>query len=67
MHMVQTAGLALAADRANDDTRPRVVAMLYILHLCGMGISALIVGFLLGTLSGFINLVRVANRLNRDS
>lgn len=47
MHMVQTAGLALAADRATDDTRPRVVAMLYILYLCGMGISALIVGFLL--------------------
>ncbi|MES2550220.1 MAG: PucC family protein [Pseudomonadota bacterium] len=47
MHMVQTAGLALAADRATDDTRPRVVAMLYILYLVGMGISALIVGFLL--------------------
>jgi MFS transporter, BCD family, chlorophyll transporter len=47
MHMVQTAGLALAADRATDDTRPRVVAMLYILYLTGMGISALIVGFLL--------------------
>jgi BCD family chlorophyll transporter-like MFS transporter len=47
MHMVQTAGLALAADRATDDTRPRVVAMLYILYLSGMGISALIVGFLL--------------------
>ncbi|HLQ18240.1 MAG TPA: MFS transporter, partial [Tabrizicola sp.] len=29
------------------ETRPRVVAMLYILYLCGMGISALIVGFLL--------------------
>lgn len=47
MHMVQTAGLALAADRATEDTRPRVVAMLYILYLVGMGISALIVGFLL--------------------
>lgn len=47
MHMVQTAGLALAADRATEETRPRVVAMLYILYLCGMGISALIVGFLL--------------------
>ena len=47
MHMTQTAGLALAADRANDETRPRVVAMLYILYLVGMGISALIVGFLL--------------------
>jgi BCD family chlorophyll transporter-like MFS transporter len=47
MHMVQTAGLALAADRATDDTRPRVVAMLYILYLVGMGLSALLVGFLL--------------------
>jgi MFS transporter, BCD family, chlorophyll transporter len=47
MHMVQTAGLALAADRATEETRPRVVAMLYILYLVGMGISALIVGFLL--------------------
>lgn len=47
MHMVQTAGLALAADRATEETRPRVVAMLYILYLTGMGISALIVGFLL--------------------
>ena len=44
MHMVQTAGLALAADRATDDTRPRVVAMLYILYLVGMGLSALLVG-----------------------
>ncbi|THD85601.1 PucC family protein [Aliigemmobacter aestuarii] len=47
MHMTQTAGLALAADRASDDTRPRVVAMLYILYLVGMGISAIIVGWLL--------------------
>jgi MFS transporter, BCD family, chlorophyll transporter len=47
MHMVQTAGLALAADRATDDTRPRVVAMLYILYLSGMGLSALLVGWLL--------------------
>lgn len=47
MHMVQTAGLALAADRATEATRPRVVAMLYILYLTGMGISALIVGLLL--------------------
>lgn len=47
MHMVQTAGLALAADRATDDTRPRVVAMLYILYLVGMGLSALLVGWLL--------------------
>ena len=47
MHMTQTAGLALAADRATDETRPRVVALLYIMFLVGMGVSALIVGWLL--------------------
>ncbi|MGL4234962.1 PucC family protein [Tabrizicola sp.] len=47
MHMVQTAGLALAADRASDQTRPRVVAMLYVLYLVGMGLSAILVGWLL--------------------
>jgi BCD family chlorophyll transporter-like MFS transporter len=47
MHMTQTAGLALAADRASDETRPRVVALLYIMYLAGMGVSALIVGWLL--------------------
>ncbi|MCB6176802.1 PucC family protein [Rhodobacter sp. Har01] len=47
MHMTQTAGLALASDRADDATRPRVVALLYIMYLLGMGISAIIVGWLL--------------------
>ncbi|MEP2138088.1 MAG: MFS transporter, partial [Erythrobacter sp.] len=47
MHMTQTAGLALAADRASDETRPRVVALLYVMFLIGMLISALIVGALL--------------------
>jgi BCD family chlorophyll transporter-like MFS transporter len=47
MHMTQTAGLALASDRATDETRPRVVAILYMMHLLGMGLSALVVGFLL--------------------
>lgn len=47
MHMTQTAGLALASDRATEETRPRVVAMLYIMFLAGMGISAVIVGWLL--------------------
>lgn len=47
MHMTQTAGLALAADRATEETRPRVVALLYIMYLIGMGVSALIVGWLL--------------------
>ncbi|MGR3434123.1 MAG: MFS transporter [Shimia sp.] len=47
MHMTQTAGLALAADRASDETRPRVVALLYVMFLLGMAVSALIVGALL--------------------
>ncbi|MFK7882204.1 MFS transporter [Roseobacter sp.] len=47
MHMTQTAGLALASDRATDETRPRVVALLYVMFLVGMGISSLIIGFLL--------------------
>lgn len=58
MHMTQTAGLALAADRATDETRPRVVALLYIMYLVGMGISALIVGWLLRDYDP-ITLVRV--------
>ena len=47
MHMTQTAGLALASDRATDETRPRVVALLYVMFLIGMGISSLIIGFML--------------------
>jgi BCD family chlorophyll transporter-like MFS transporter len=47
MHMTQTAGLALAADRASEETRPKVVALLYVMYLIGMAISALIVGGLL--------------------
>ena len=47
MHMTQTAGLALASDRATDDTRHRVVALLYVANLLGMGISALAIGWLL--------------------
>jgi MFS transporter, BCD family, chlorophyll transporter len=47
LHMTQTAGLALACDRATDDTRPRVVALLYVMFLLGMAVSAVIVGWLL--------------------
>jgi len=47
MHMTQTAGLALAADRATEETRPQVVALLYVMFLIGMGVSALIIGTLL--------------------
>jgi len=58
MHMTQTAGLALAADRADDETRPRVVALLYVMFLVGMGVSAVIVGWLLRDFDP-ITLVRV--------
>ncbi|MEJ6389965.1 PucC family protein [Gymnodinialimonas ulvae] len=47
MHMTQTAGLALAADRATDETRPRVVALLYVMFLVGMGVSAVVIGWFL--------------------
>jgi BCD family chlorophyll transporter-like MFS transporter len=58
MHMTQTAGLALAADRATDETRPRVVALLYVMYLVGMGLSALVIGYFLRDFSG-IRLIQV--------
>ena len=58
LHMTQTAGVALAADRATDETRPRVVALLYVTFLAGMAISALIVGYLLRDFSE-LTLIRV--------
>lgn len=36
MQTTQTAGLALATDQARPDTRPRVVAMMYVMLLLGM-------------------------------
>ncbi|MCR9270323.1 MAG: BCD family MFS transporter [Henriciella sp.] len=47
LHTTQTAGLALATDIAPVDVRPRVVALLYVMLLVGMGVSALIYGALL--------------------
>jgi BCD family chlorophyll transporter-like MFS transporter len=58
LHMTQTAGLALATDRADEATRPRVVALLYVMFLLGMGLSSIIVGFLLRDFSE-LQLVRV--------
>ncbi len=58
MHMTQTAGLALAADRATEETRPQVVALLYVMFLVGMGVSAIIVGALLQNFSA-LRLVQV--------
>ena len=58
MHMTQTAGLALAADRATEETRPQVVALLYVMFLVGMGVSAIVIGTLLRDFSA-LRLVQV--------
>jgi MFS transporter, BCD family, chlorophyll transporter len=47
LHMTQTAGLALASDRATDATRAKVVALLYVMFLLGMAVSSVIIGWLL--------------------
>ena len=51
MHTVQTAGLALATDIAPEEDRPRVVALLYVMLLIGMAVSALAFGWLLSEFS----------------
>ena len=51
LHVTQTAGLALATDRAPPDKRPRVVALLYTMLLVGMVLSALAFGVLLDAFS----------------
>ncbi len=47
LHTTQTAGLALATDLAPKEARPRVVALLYVTLLVGMGASAVLFGLLL--------------------
>jgi len=51
VHTTQTAGLALANDLAPEDSRPRVVALLYVMLLVGMVVSALMFGWLLADFS----------------
>ena len=51
LHTTQTAGLALATDVAPEESRPRVVALLYVMLLLGMVASALIFGALLSDFS----------------
>jgi MFS transporter, BCD family, chlorophyll transporter len=58
MHTSQTAGLALATDLATEETRPRVVALLYVMLLVGMLISSLVLGQLLQNFSP-IRLIQV--------
>ncbi len=47
LHTTQTAGIALATDLAPEESRPRVVALLYVMLLVGMVISALVFGVVL--------------------
>ena len=47
VHTTQTAGLALASDLAPEESRPRVVALLYVMLLLGMVGSALVFSLLL--------------------
>lgn len=51
LHTTQTAGLALATDLAAPETRPRVVALLYVTLLLGMFGSSLLFGYLLSDYS----------------
>ncbi len=46
-HTVQTSGLALATDLADEAKRPRVVALMYMMMLVGALISAFVLGGLL--------------------
>ena len=47
LHTTQTAGLALATDIAPKETRPRVVALLYVMLLIGMVGASVAFGWLL--------------------
>ena len=58
LHTTQTAGLALATDLAPPETRPRVVAFLYIMLLAGTVASSLAMGALLANFSQ-IRLIQV--------
>jgi BCD family chlorophyll transporter-like MFS transporter len=51
LHTTQTAGLALATDLAPDESRPRVVAFMYVMLLLGMVASSLAFGWLLADFS----------------
>jgi BCD family chlorophyll transporter-like MFS transporter len=53
LHTTQTSGLALAMDLAPEHTRPRVVALMYVTLLLGMGLSAIVFGLLLRDFSQF--------------
>jgi MFS transporter, BCD family, chlorophyll transporter len=51
LQVTQTAGLALATDLALPDSRPKVVALMYVMLLLGMILSGIIFGLLLADFS----------------
>jgi BCD family chlorophyll transporter-like MFS transporter len=51
VHITQTVGLALANDLAAEESRPKVVGLMYVMLLVGMIISALMFGVLLADFS----------------
>lgn len=51
MHTTQTAGLALATDLAPEETRPQVVALMFVMLLVGMMLAAFVMGSLLSDFS----------------
>ncbi|MGZ8409629.1 MAG: BCD family MFS transporter [Hyphomicrobium sp.] len=51
LHTTQTAGLALATDLAPPESRPRVVAFLYVMLLVGMVATSIVFGWLLSDFS----------------
>jgi len=51
MQTTQTAGLALATDIATEQSRPRVVALMYVMLLVGMVISGIVFSFFLNPFS----------------
>ena len=51
LQTTQTAGLALATDMAPAETRPRVVALMYVMLLLGVLLSSLVFGWLLRSFS----------------
>lgn len=58
LHTTQTAGLALATDLAPEHSRPRVVALMYVMLLVGMVLSSLVFGALLSDFSN-LRLIQV--------
>lgn len=58
LHTTQTAGVALATDLAPKDSRPRVVALLYVMLLVGMVFASLSFGVLLRSFD-YIKLIKI--------